>query len=108
MTALSNGIGAVLICLGDMPLINPSELNRIISAYDPSEGREIIIPSHDGQRGNPVLWGRRFFNELLNLSGDSGAKQILHKYMEYVSEIPIETDSVLRDFDTTEALKTIV
>jgi len=104
VAALSDGVGAVLICLGDMPLLEKSSLDRIVSAYDPAEGREIVLPVHDGQRGNPVLWGHRFFNDLRNLSGDAGARQIMHKYMEYVSEVSVASDAVLRDFDTPEAL----
>jgi len=104
IAAISDGVGAVLICLGDMPLVETSSLNQIMSAYDPAEGREIILPVHDGQRGNPVLWGQRFFNDLRTLSGDSGARQIMHKYMEYVSEVSVDSDAVLRDFDTPEAL----
>ena len=60
IAALSAEISAVLICLGDMPLIEPALLNRIVAAYDPVEGREIILPSFQGQRGNPVLWGSGF------------------------------------------------
>ncbi len=104
IAALSADIGAVLICLGDMPLVDPAVLNRILAAYDPAEGREIVIPSFDGQRGNPVLWGKRFFPELLKLSGDIGARQILHRHMEFVVEVPVENDAVLRDFDTPEML----
>jgi len=105
IAALSNSIGAVLVCLGDMPLVESSTIDRIIAAYDEAEGREIIIPCFDGQRGNPVLWGQRFFPELLTLSGDTGARQILHRYMEYVSEVGVDSDAVLRDFDTMEALQ---
>ncbi len=107
IAALSSSIGAVMVCLGDMPLVESATMDRIIAAYDPSEGREIIIPCFDGQRGNPVLWGQRFFPELLALSGDTGARQILHKYMEYVSEVGVDSDSVLRDFDTPDALQSV-
>ena len=108
VAALSDGIGAVLICLGDMPLVDKSSLDRIISAFNPAEGREIILPVFDGQRGNPVLWGQRFFNELRSLSGDAGARQILHKYMECVSEVSAASDAVLRDFDTPESVKSLI
>jgi molybdenum cofactor cytidylyltransferase len=107
VSALSDDFGAVLICLGDMPLVAKSSLDRILSAYDPAEGREIIIPTYDGQRGNPVLWGKRFFNDLRNLSGDSGARQILHKYMEHVAEVSVTSDTVLRDFDTPVSLESL-
>jgi molybdenum cofactor cytidylyltransferase len=107
ITALSENVGAVLICLGDMPLVESNTLERIMAAYDPTEGREIILPSYEGQRGNPVLWGRRFFNDLLQLSGDTGARQILHRYMEFIAEIPADTEAVLKDFDTPEAFETL-
>ena len=104
IAALSSGIGAALICLGDMPLIGPATLDQLIAAFDPTEGREIILPTFEGQRGNPVLWGKRFFPALLGLQGDIGARQILHQHMESVTEVALDTDSVLLDFDTPAAL----
>jgi molybdenum cofactor cytidylyltransferase len=108
ITELSADIGAALICLGDMPLIEAHVFRQLISAFNPVEGREIILPRFDGQRGNPVLWGKRFFPELLRLTGDTGARQILPHHMEFVAEIDVETDTVLRDFDTPEMLKTLM
>jgi molybdenum cofactor cytidylyltransferase len=104
IAALSADIGAALICLGDMPLIETAMLRQLISTYDPLEGRGIILPCFDGQRGNPVLWDKRFFPDLLALSGDAGARRILHHHMDFVAEVPVESDSVLRDFDTPEMI----
>jgi molybdenum cofactor cytidylyltransferase len=104
IAALSDTIGAALIILGDMPLVDPASLNRLLAAYDPDEGRDIIVPVFDAQRGNPVLWGKKFFPELLNISGDTGARNILLQHMESVAEIPMPTDAVLRDFDTPATL----
>ena len=108
LKALPPEAGAALICLGDMPLIPPDVLERLVTAFAPKEGRDIVLPSFQGQRGNPVLWGRRFFSELLALTGDAGARQILHKHMEFVAEVAVESDTVLRDFDTPEALETLL
>ncbi|HEY1857181.1 molybdopterin-binding/glycosyltransferase family 2 protein [Acidocella sp.] len=105
IAALPPESGAALICLGDMPLVEPGVLNQLVAAFAPQEGREIVLPSVNGQRGNPVLWGRRFFDELLALTGDAGARQILHRHMEFVAEVPVQSDTVLRDFDTPEDLK---
>jgi molybdenum cofactor cytidylyltransferase len=102
--ALSADVDGALICLGDMPLVQPGVLNQLLAAFAPKEGREIVLPSFDGQRGNPVLWGRRFFDELLALTGDAGARQILHRHMAFVAEVPVQSDAVLRDFDTPDAL----
>jgi molybdenum cofactor cytidylyltransferase len=104
IAALSDSIGAALIILGDMPLVSAATIDKILSSFDPEEGREIVVPVHDGQRGNPVLWGAKFFPELLGISGDIGARNILLRHMESVAEINIADDSVLRDFDTPEAL----
>jgi molybdenum cofactor cytidylyltransferase len=105
IAALSADIDGALICLGDMPLVQPDVLNQLLAAFAPKEGREIVLPSFNGQRGNPVLWGRRFFDELLTLAGDAGARQILHRHMEFVAEVPVQSDAVLRDFDTPSDLE---
>jgi molybdenum cofactor cytidylyltransferase len=89
-----------------MPLVAPATIEKILTAFDPEEGREIVVPIHDGQRGNPVLWGAKFFPELLGVSGDIGARNILLAHMESVAEVSAE-ESVLRDFDTPDSLKEI-
>ena len=104
IAALPADTDAALVCLGDMPLVPAGLLNQLLAAFAPKEGREIVLPSFKGQRGNPVLWGRRFFDELQALSGDTGARQILHRHMAFVAELPVQSGAVLRDFDTPEAL----
>jgi molybdenum cofactor cytidylyltransferase len=104
IAALSKNIAAALIVLGDMPLVEPATINALLAAYDPEEGRDIVVPIHDGQRGNPVLWGAKFFPDLLSLTGDTGARNILVQNMESVAEVDCPTDSILRDFDTKDAL----
>lgn len=94
---------AVLVVLADMPLVTGPTINRLIEAYDPDEGRLIVVPTHGTQWGNPVLWDRSFIPAMMALTGDSGARKLLLKHAEAVVEIPLD-DSVLRDFDTPESL----
>ena len=54
-----------------------------------------------------MLWDRRFFAEILQITGDSGARFLLGKHIESVSEVEVADDAVLRDFDTTESLATL-
>jgi len=98
---------AALVCLGDMPLVTGRMIDRLLSAYDPDEGRLIVLPAFRGKQGNPMLWDRRFFPEILQISGDSGARFLVGKHMESVAEVEMADDAVLRDFDTTESLATL-
>ncbi len=107
IAAVPEAAGAALVCLGDMPLVTGRMLDRIVSAYDPDEGRLIVVPTHRGRQGNPILWDRRFFAEMRALSGDAGARFLLTRHMEMVAEVELEDDAVLRDFDTVESLATL-
>ena len=107
IAALPAEVAAVLVCLGDMPLVTGRVLDRILAAYDPDEGRAIVLPTHQGHAGNPVLWDRAFFAEILSLSGDTGARGLLKRHEEQVAEVEAGDDSVLRDFDTVDSLATL-
>lgn len=98
---------AALVCLGDMPLVTGRMIDRLLEAYDADEGRLIVLPTFRGKQGNPMLWDRRFFPEILQLTGDSGARALLSGHMEQVAEVEMGEDAVLRDFDTTDALATL-
>ena len=98
---------AALVCLGDMPLVTGRMIDRLLSMYDPTEGRLIVLPTFRGKQGNPMLWDRRFFAEILAISGDSGARFLVGKHTEAVCEVEMADDAVLRDFDTTESLATL-
>jgi len=104
ISALPEDAGAALICLGDMPLVNASDIDTLLDGYDQAEGRLIIVPVHGGQRGNPVLWDRRFFAAMSGLTGDTGARRLIELNSEYVTEVESTGDGVVRDFDGPEAV----
>jgi molybdenum cofactor cytidylyltransferase len=105
--ALPETAAASLVCLGDMPLVTGRMLDRLIEAWDPDEGRAIIVPTHQGRAGNPILWDRSCFGEILGLDGDAGARALLRRHEELVTEVEIGDDAVLRDFDTVDSLATL-
>ena len=90
-----------------MPLVTGRLVDRLIDAHDPLEARAIVVPTHRGRKGNPILWNRRYFPEILALQGDAGARALLQRHMEHVAEIEVDDDAVLRDFDTVESLATL-
>ena len=104
IAALPSDLDGVIVCLGDMPLISGRHLERLIAAFNPLEGRAIIVPTRRGKRGNPVLWSRQFFPEMTGLAGDVGAKNLIGEHAEFVAEVEMDDAAVLVDIDTPEAL----
>jgi molybdenum cofactor cytidylyltransferase len=107
IAALPDDLEGVIVCLGDMPLISGRHLERLITAFNPLEGRAIIVPTRRGKRGNPVLWSKRFFTEMAGLAGDVGAKHLIGEHAELVAEVEMDDDAVLVDIDTPEALEAL-
>jgi molybdenum cofactor cytidylyltransferase len=105
IAAVSDNADAAVICLGDMPLISAQLIDRLIEAFAPDRGNLIAVPVSDNRRGNPVLWSRRFFNELMTLDGDIGARHLIAKHSEAVAEVPVDGSGAFLDIDTPQALE---
>jgi molybdenum cofactor cytidylyltransferase len=113
-TSLKTGIAAVpadadgaIICLGDMPQVDARLIDKLLAAFDPEKGALVVVPSIEGRRGNPVVWSRRFFPDLMAVQGDIGARHIIASYVEAVVEVPVAGDAALTDVDTPESLSAV-
>jgi len=106
LAALPAQSDGVMICLGDMPLVSGAMMDRLLANFDPEEGRAIVQPTFRGKQGNPMLWAREFVPAMMAVSGDVGARHIAALHADRLVEVEMPDDAVLRDFDTTEALKT--
>lgn len=107
LAAVGDEVDGVVVCLGDMPRVSTGIIDRMIAAFDPVEGRSIVVPTRRGKRGNPVLFAKRFFEEMAGVSGDVGARHLIGNHEDLVVEIEVEDESVLTDVDTPDALATI-
>ncbi len=105
ISAVPGHADGAVICLGDMPMISAGLIDRLIEGFAPDRGNLIAVPVNDGRRGNPVLWSRRFFNELMTLDGDVGARHLIARHNEAVAEVPVEGDGAFLDIDTPQALE---
>ena len=92
---------AVLIALGDHPLLKANTVNALIRAYVEKKGT-IIVPVFRGKRGHPVLFDRRYVKELLKLKKDVGARTLLERHREEVYEVNSKSEGVVVDIDTWE------
>lgn len=105
--SIKTGIAAVpadadgaIICPGNLPLIDTPLINRLMEVYAPDRGHLIAAPISDGRYGNPVLWSRQLFGELMTLNGDIGARHLIVKHAKAVIDVPTEGRATFDDNDT--------
>jgi molybdenum cofactor cytidylyltransferase len=103
IAAVPDGCAGALVTLADMPGITAAVLDALIESFDPGEGRAIVVPTAAGKRGNPVLWSRIFFPELMRVTGDTGARHLIEAHADAVHRLELG-DAIAIDVDTPETL----
>jgi molybdenum cofactor cytidylyltransferase len=101
LSALDPQTGAALIILGDQPFIQPQTLLKIMAGYHRS-GAQIVIPTHQGKRGNPVLLSRPVFQEVMALQGDTGCRAIFPNHLDAILKVEVEDQGILLDIDNQD------
>jgi molybdenum cofactor cytidylyltransferase len=95
---LPDNCSAVLVVLGDQPLIPTAVFDEVIAAFRAGKG-EIVAPVFDQQRGHPVLFGRRLFPALLALPPGAAPRDLLREQADALYLLPVESDTILVDLD---------
>ncbi len=106
LAALPPDVAGAAVLLGDMPAIDAGVIDRLIAAFAERRGEAIVVPTHGGERGNPVLWPRRLFQRLSAVSGDKGGRQVLMDHEELVVKIEVGAAAAL-DLDTVEDFRRV-
>lgn len=99
IAALPPTTAAALILLSDQPFVTTAIIKRIIAEWQ-NTGAAIIAPTYAGQRGNPVLFARSLFPELMALVGDQGARGILAADPSRITNVTFADPHPLADIDT--------
>lgn len=98
--AWDDATDAVLVALADMPAIRPSTIARL--AGEAGNPDVVVAPSYQGRRGHPVLFGRAHFSQLMGLTGDAGARDMLRANPPRL--VAIDDPGVLFDIDSPDDL----
>lgn len=97
------GLKGAMFVVCDQPGLTARTFARMLDMSKKNPGK-IVCAGRKGKMGNPVIWDRKFFDELLMLKGDRGGKQIIGAHREEV--LVCETENVeLMDIDEPEQLK---
>jgi molybdenum cofactor cytidylyltransferase len=96
---LDENVTAVLVILADQPMAQPETMDLLLNAYWQGDG-DLIAPTFQGKRGNPVLIGRRYFAELLALPPGDAPRTLLRRHANELHLVDVPTDDILRDLDS--------
>jgi molybdenum cofactor cytidylyltransferase len=94
---------AAVVLLGDMPLIKASLIDTLVDAWRAMGEPAALVPTVNGQRGNPVVLSCDLRDLIEGLSGDTGAGSILRGRTD-VMDCPVEDPAILQDIDTNDDL----
>ncbi len=100
--ALDPDTEAAIVLLGDMPLVGPALIDRLIARWRESRPAA-IVPVVEGQRGNPAVLSTSLRPEVERLTGDVGAGPLLRGRADVIEET-IDDEAAVRDVDTPAAL----
>lgn len=99
MRSLPVDIDAVIFVLGDQPLVEAEVIDALANARR-HRGAVIAQPRYAEGRGNPVLFGRELFEELLGVTGDTGARPLLERHRDWVTLVDVSEHRRPDDLDT--------
>lgn len=91
---------AYMVCLADMPRLTVRLLASLIETYAET-GKGILLPTHKGRDGHPVIFGVEYKQRLLEITGDIGARQIVRDDPDRVRRVSVDNPAVVFDIDTT-------
>jgi molybdenum cofactor cytidylyltransferase len=100
LNAIDPRAGAVIVLLGDQPRVDPALIDRLIERFQ-ATGARIVRPVYAGCPGNPVLFARSLFPELMAVTGDEGARSLIQRLRHEVALVPVDGPPP-RDLDTED------
>ena len=85
----------VLITLGDQVKLNEQDFQKLVDVYD---GEKIVVSSYGRKKGPPTIFPRKYFEQLIDLKEDIGAREVIRKNCNFVISCKLENASFDIDF----------
>lgn len=100
LASLERPCSGVMICLADQPLIEADDLDRLVERFLAGIPGSVLVPTHEGRRGNPIVLAWHHREEILAGGRNLGCRRLVEKNPHLVSTMEMETDHVVFDLDT--------
>ena len=108
ISSLPDIIDGNMIVLADMPLIKVKTINKLREAFVKNNGEKIIYADYLGRQANPVIFPKKYFDEIQSLKGDIGCKKIINQNKINSLGIAIDSSEVIFDCDTEEDYSNLI
>jgi len=92
---------AMLIGLGDQPLVRAGTVQMICEAYEKTKS-PIVVPSYQMRRGHPWLVAKTYWTELLNMKSPNSPRDFLRSHQKDIYYVYVDDMGILADLDTPE------
>lgn len=102
VTALQQPCDGVMICLADQPLLTVEDIDRLILVFCQRTQGSILVPTYNGERGNPIIFDQRHRSEILRGNRNLGCKRLIEKNPDLVFTVRMANDHVVVDLDTPD------
>jgi molybdenum cofactor cytidylyltransferase len=94
----------LLLCPVDHPLISSQLVSRLVAEFD-SDRKLIVVPTHQGRRGHPVIFHASVYAELLDASPNVGARQVVWAHPDAIAEIETDEAGVILNLNDPETMR---
>lgn len=101
LSAVKPEVGAALFVLADQPGVTTEVIAKLVERYRETRA-SIVVPTHRGRQGNPVLFDGSLFRKLMEVKGDQGGRQLIAEHRDELEEVEVETEAILTDIDTAD------
>jgi len=106
LDAVRGRCSGAMFLVADQPLLTAGIIDALIAAHV-RKATGICLPTHDGERRNPVIFAERFFPDILALTGDLGARAVIDAHPEAVTAVAFADDTPFRDIDRPKDLQAV-
>ncbi len=106
INAIASQAQAAVFLLGDQPLVSLQAIESLVGEFRRSRSA-VVRPRYRGTPGNPVLFSRALFPELLQVTGDQGGRELLARHQAEVVMVDLNLESPV-DIDTREEYSLLV
>ena len=104
LRVLDHNVEGISFCPVDQPLIREDTVGTLIETFRQSRA-PLVVPTFNGKRGHPVLFGKILFGELLTDALPEGARTVVHRHLDDTVSVPVDDEGTIIDIDDMSAYR---